>query len=195
MRSAFLVGALALVTLTGCNTGQPRIWRIAIDVTPVRTIADPSCFRGNILPAGRGQLSEVNYREESEWVLWDGVDKQYLDIGSRTFKLGDAPEIKVADLIEGGDKVFSAQRNVVTPFPGVEATESRQTQIVVTWNDYGSSPAGTIQLTAQYACVAGRQQCPTPNPTLDSVSCRSQLNFVGRRIDVSQITAYPNKGY
>lgn len=195
MRSTKLVllGALSLLGLVGCNGGQPRIYRVAIDKTPIRTIADPSCFRGNILPSGRGQLSEVNFREEDEWVIWDGVEgKQYLDLGTQSYKLGDSPEIRVADLIEGSDKVFSAQRNEVKPFPGVEATESRQTQIVVTWNDYSFAPTGTIQLTAQYACVAGREQCPNPNPTPDSVSCRSQLNFTARRIEASHITAYNN---
>ncbi|MEW6430752.1 MAG: hypothetical protein AB1730_04525 [Myxococcota bacterium] len=41
-------------------------------------------------------------------------------------------------------------------------------------------------------CVAGSEQCPNPNPTPDSVSCVSQLNFFGRRIDVSQTTVYNN---
>lgn len=77
MRSTKLVvlGALSLLSLVGCNAGQPKLFRMAIDETPIRTIANPSCFRGNILPSGRGQLSEVNFRKEDEWVIWDGVDK------------------------------------------------------------------------------------------------------------------------
>ncbi len=197
MRSLVL-GSLALVALSGCNMGQPRLWRVAIDMTPIRTIANPSCFRGNILPSGRGQLSEVNYRESSEWVIWDGVEgKQYLDIGTKNYKLGDSPEITVSDLIEGTstDRVFSAQRNEVKPYPGgLRATESRQTQIVVTWSDYGTSPTGTVALTAQYACVNAGDNCPNPNPTPDSVSCNSQLNFVARRVEFANQTIYGNTG-
>ncbi|GMU59732.1 MAG: hypothetical protein AMXMBFR34_14950 [Myxococcaceae bacterium] len=195
MRSLKLLvlGATSLLSLVGCNAGQPKLYRIAIDETPIRTIANPSCFRGNILPSGRGQLSEVNYRKEDEWVIWDSLDKQYLDMGQQSWKLGDAPTIVVSDLIEGGEnKIFSAQRNEVKPFPGILATESRQTQVVVTWNDYSAAPSGTIALNAQYACVAGQEQCPNPNPTPDSVSCQSNLNFFGRRIDVSQTTEYNN---
>ncbi|MEW6434778.1 MAG: hypothetical protein AB1730_25035 [Myxococcota bacterium] len=154
-----VLGALSLLSLVGCNAGQPKLYRIAVDETPIRTIANPSCFRGNILPSGRGTLTEVNFRKEDEWVIWDGVDKQYLDMGLQEWKLGDAPLIRVADLIEGGaEKIFSAQRNEVTPFPGIQATESRQTQVVVTWNDYSAAPSGTIALNAQYACVGGCQE-------------------------------------
>lgn len=195
MRSLKLLvlGATSLLSLVGCNAGQPKLYRIAIDETPIRTIANPSCFRGNILPSGRGTLTEVNYRKEDEWVIWDSLDKQYLDMGQQSWKLGDAPTIVVSDLIEGGEiKIFSAQRNEVKPFPGILATESRQTQVVVTWNDYSAAPSGTIALNAQYACVAAQEQCPNPNPTPDSVSCQSNLNFFGRRIDVSQTTEYNN---
>lgn len=85
MRSLKLLvlGATSLLSLVGCNAGQPKLYRIAIDETPIRTIANPSCFRGNILPSGRGTLTEVNYRKEDEWVIWDSLDKQYLDMGDR----------------------------------------------------------------------------------------------------------------
>jgi hypothetical protein len=195
MRSSKLVipGALALLMLVGCNSGQPRLFRIAIDETPIRTIANPACFRGNTLPSGRGTLIETNFRKENQWVIWDGVDKQYLDMGQQTWKLGDAPTIEVSDLIEGGaERTFSAQLLAVTPFPGLDATESRQTQVVVSWNDYSAAPSGTIGLSAAYACVAGRDQCPNPNPTPDSVSCSAVLTFFGRRIDVTQTMNYDN---
>jgi hypothetical protein len=126
-------------------------------------------------------------------VIWDSVDKQHLDMGHQTWKLGDAPTTEVSDLIEGGaERTFSAQRLVVTPFPGLEATESRQTQVVVSWDDYSAAPSGTIGLSAAYACVAGRDQCPNPNPTPDSVSCSAVLTFFGRRIDVTQTMNYDN---
>ncbi|MEW5737803.1 MAG: hypothetical protein AB1938_02695 [Myxococcota bacterium] len=195
MRSLKLsvLGALSLLSLVGCNSGQPRLFRMAIDETPIRSIANPSCFRGNILPSGRGTLTELNYRKEDEWVIWDGVDKQYLDMGNQSWKLGDSPTIVVSDLIEGtGDLSFSAQRSAVTPFPGINATESRQTQVTVKWDNYSASPSGIISLNSQYACVAGTEPCPPQNPSPDSVSCQATLNFFGRRIDVSQTTQYNN---
>lgn len=91
MRSMKLValGALSLVALVGCNNGQPRIYRVAVDETPVKTIAVPSCFRNNNLPAGRGNITEQNYRSEDEWVIWQGVDAtEYLDLGTQMWRLG-----------------------------------------------------------------------------------------------------------
>jgi hypothetical protein len=195
MRSMKLValGALSLLALVGCNQGQPRIYRVAVDETPVRTIAVPSCFRNNNLPAGRGNITEQNYRSEDEWVIWNGVDQtEYLDLGTQTFDLGDAPTIRVSDLIEGTDKTFSALRNVQKPI-GDSYTEARQTQISVKFNDYSFAPVGTIALNAQYACIKGRADCPVGDASpADAASCSSQLNFVARRIDVQQLTAYNN---
>ena len=88
MRSMKFValGALSLLTLVGCNQGQPRLYRVAIDATPIRTISSPSCFRNNNLPAGRGNRTEQNYRQEDEWVIWSGVDQtEYLDLGTQSF--------------------------------------------------------------------------------------------------------------
>lgn len=195
MRSMKLValGALSLLALVGCNQGQPRIYRVAVDETPVRTIAVPSCFRNNNLPAGRGNITEQNYRSEDEWVIWNGVEQtEYLDLGTQTFDLGDAPTIRVSDLIEGTDKTFSALRNVQKPI-GDSYTEARQTQISVKFNDYSFAPVGTIALNAQYACIKGRADCPVGDASpADAASCSSQLNFVARRIDVQQLTAYNN---
>ena len=110
MRSMKLValGALSLLSLAGCLQGQPRLYRVAVDVTPVRTIAVPSCFRNNNLPAGRGNITEQNFRSENEWVIWNGTDQtEYLDIGTQTYNLGDAPTIRITEVIEGTDKTFS----------------------------------------------------------------------------------------
>ena len=187
------LGALSLLSLAGCLQGQPRIYRVAVDATPVRTIAVPSCFRNNNLPAGRGNITEQNYRSEDEWVIWNGVDQvEYLDLGNQTFNLGDAPTITVADLIEGTEKTFSALRNVQKPI-GDQYTEARQTQVSVKFNDYSAVPVGTISLNSQYACIKGRADCPVGDASpQDAASCNSSLNFVARRIDVQQITAYNN---
>lgn len=195
MRSMKLValGAISLLSLVGCNQGQPRIYRVAVDATPVRTIAVPSCFRNNNLPAGRGNITEQNYRSEDEWVIWNGVDQtEYLDLGTQSFNLGDSPTIRVADLIEGTEKTFSALRNEQKPIAD-SYTEARQTQISVKFNDYSFAPTGTIALNSQYACINGRDPCPTGNASpQDAASCSSSLNFVARRIDAQQITAYNN---
>ena len=195
MRSMKLValGAISLLSLLGCNQGQPRIYRVAVDVTPVRTIAVPSCFRNNNLPAGRGNITEQNYRAEDEWVIWNGTDTtEYLDLGTQTFNLGDAPTIRVSDLIEGTDKTFSALRNEQKPIAD-QYTEARQTQISVKFNDYSFSPTGTIALNAQYACIKGRADCPVGDASpQDAASCSSSLNFVARKIDAAQSTIYNN---
>jgi hypothetical protein len=195
MRSMKLValGALSLLSLAGCLQGQPRLYRVAVDATPVRTIAVPSCFRNNNLPAGRGNITEQNYRSEDEWVIWNGVDQvEYLDLGNQTFSLGDAPTITVADLIEGTEKTFSALRNVQKPI-GDQYVEARQTQISVKFNDYSAVPVGTISLNAQYACIKARADCPVGDASpQDAASCSSSLSFVARRIDVSQQTVYNN---
>lgn len=195
MRSMKLValGALSLLSLAGCLQGQPRLYRVAVDATPVRTIAVPSCFRNNNLPAGRGNITEQNYRSEDEWVIWNGTDQtEYLDLGTQIFNLGDAPTIRVSDLIEGTDKTFSALRNEQKPIAD-QYTEARQTQISVKFNDYSAVPVGTIALNAQYACIKGRADCPVGDASpQDAASCSSSLNFVARRIDVQQMTAYNN---
>ena len=159
----------------------------------MRTIAVPSCFRNNNLPAGRGNITEQNYRSEDEWVIWNGTDQtEYLDLGTQTFNLGDAPTIRVADLIEGTDKTFSALRNEQKPIAD-SYTEARQTQISVKFNDYSAVPVGTIALNAQYACIKGRADCPVGDASpQDAASCSSSLNFVARRIDVQQGTSYNN---
>lgn len=195
MRSMKLValGALSLLALVGCNNGQPRIYRVAVDETPVRTIAVPSCFRNNNLPAGRGNITEQNYRSEDEWVIWSGVDQtEYLDLGTQVFNLGDAPTIRVNDLIEGSDKTFSALRNEQKPISDFY-TEARQTQISVKFNDYSFAPTGTIALNSQYACIKQRNDCPVGDLSpSDAASCSQQLNFVARRIEAQHITAYTN---
>jgi hypothetical protein len=195
MRSMKLValGALSLLSFAGCLQGQPRLYRVAVDATPVRTIAVPSCFRNNNLPAGRGNITEQNYRSEDEWVIWNGTDQtEYLDLGTQTFNLGDAPTIRVSDLIEGTDKTFSALRNEQKPIAD-QYTEARQTQVSVKFNDYSAVPTGTIALNAQYACIKGRADCPVGDASpQDAASCSSSLNFVARRIDVQQMTAYNN---
>jgi hypothetical protein len=189
------LAATAFFALVGCTPGQPKLYRVALDRSPERNVAAPSCYRNSQLPGGK-QISEVHFFEDHQWVLWDGIEgKQYLDIGAQTFQLGHAPTITVTDMIEGSDKVFSAQHSEQGPFPGVQATETRQTLVAVTFNDLGNSPTGTMLLKAEYACINGNQSCPTPNTVPDSVTCSATLNFVARLVATSQTTNYAPKGH
>jgi hypothetical protein len=195
MRSSVFFAVVALAALSGCNNGQPRIYRVAVDTTPLRTIADPSCYKNSQLPSG-DQITEVNYRQEHQWVIWDSGDgKQYIDIGQVSFKLGDSPKIDVTDMIETSQSgTFQGSRNETNTAPGNAGSmvnETRQTSITVTFNDEGAAPAGNVQLRAQYACVGN---CFQPNPTPDSVSCATQLSFEAHRIDTSRIEAYSPVG-
>lgn len=196
MRSMKLValGALSLLSLAGCLQGQPRIYRVALDETPIRTVNTPTCFRNSVLPTGRNNTTELNYRSEDEWVIWGGAGtKEYLDLGTQAWTLGDAPVIRVTDLIEGEDKVFTATRNVQTPF-GDRYTELRATNVSATFDDYSAAPVGTISLNSQFACAKGSGgECPTGmNIAQDAASCQGNLKFVARRIDVQQLTVYDN---
>lgn len=195
MRSMKLVvlGALSLLSLAGCLQGQPRLYRVALDETPVRTVNTPTCFRNSELPAGRNNTSEQNYRSEDEWVIWSGVDQtEYLDLGTQAWTLGDAPVIRVSDLIEGTDKTFNASRNVQTPVSD-QYIELRQTTVSAKFDDYSAVPVGTIALNSQFACTKARGECPTgQNLANDAASCSANLKFVARRIDVQQLTAYNN---
>lgn len=184
--------ALSLIALVGCNNGQPRIYRVAVDETLIRTIANPSCFVNNNLPAGQGNRTEQNYRTEKEWVIWAGIDQtEYLDMGTTQYKLGASPTINITDLIEGTDKTFSALRSIQSP-DGDRFTYARQTQVTVKFEDYSYSPKGTIALNSQFACINQRENCPSPAVEPDAASCSSTVNFVARRIDAQHITVYGN---
>lgn len=196
MRSLVL-SALAVVAMSGCNAGMPRLWRIAIDNTPLYNITDSGCYVDKQLPTNRQLINEVNFRDESEWVIWDGdtgtdgKTKQYLDIGTKQIRLAEAPVINVTALIEGNstDKEFTGQRNEVRTV--TTYNESRQTQITIKWNDYGQSPTGTVRLDARFACAG--TNCPSRPPS-DGANCAAQLNFVGRRIETQAMTVYGNTG-
>ena len=163
MRSMKLValGALSLLSLVGCNQGQPRIYRVAVDATPVRTIAVPSCFRNNNLPAGRGNITEQNYRSEDEWVIWNGIDQtEYLDLGTQTFeprRRAHHPRQRTSSKAptRPSRRCATSRSRSPTSTPRRARRRSR-----VKFNDYSFSPTGTIALNAQYACIKGRADCP-----------------------------------
>jgi hypothetical protein len=180
------LGTVAMIALVGCNNGQPRIYRVALGQL---SGIGPACFKGGNLP--QSNSDNKGFVDQLDMVIWDGTDKQYLDIGTQSFSLGDSPTIKINDEIESNaDKVFNGQHNVVRNV-ATNYSEQRLTSITVSFNDYSTSPSGTVDLKADYACSGS--SCPTMNnPAPDSVSCAGRLTFAGRRIDAQQITAYGN---
>jgi hypothetical protein len=179
-----LVWACAAVALAGCNNGQPRIYRVALGA--LGAVA-PQCYKSGNLP----QLTTDNrgFVTQFEATIWDGAEKQYLDIGSQTFSLGDSPKIVVQDVMESSaDKVFTGTRTRIQNVGN--SIEQRSTNVVVKWNDYGFAPNGTMELKSEFGCNGGG--CPAVNPAPDAVSCTATLTFAARRVEAQQVTAYPN---
>jgi hypothetical protein len=183
--SAAMVGAV----LSACGpAGQPRIYRVAIDVSPITTLADPQCFHSN-MTNNADTIVDTQYRSETQWVVWDAAEqKQFLDMGNSKFNLGDAPTITVSDSIEGGQNVFTANRQEL--LRGL-ITEQRSTTITVNFSDLGATPTGTIALDAQYQCANAQATCPS-DPL--QRSCKATLNWVARKIEVQQLAPYTPVG-
>ncbi len=184
-----LVFALfAVSTLAGCQMGQPRVYRVALDITPIKTLQDPQCFKANMPPTAL-TVQEQNYRTETTWVVWDGADsKQFMDMGLSKFTLADSPQVVVDDLIEGADRAFTATR-VRTLRSTI--TELEKTIVIANWNDLNATPTGTLVIDSSYQCANGTSNCPNePNKR----SCKQTLNFWARKIEVSQTTGVSNQG-
>jgi hypothetical protein len=188
-----LFGALA-TGLLGCSNGQPRIYRVSIDASPLTAINNPSCYVNNTIPMARDTETKNNLRTESEFVIWSGADQvEYLDVGKQVFQIGNAPVITINELIEGSstDKTFTAGITKQTAY-GDTYVEARISTATFKFNDYSAVPQGTITLDSKYACQGVRGSCPQPAIAADSASCSSTLQFVARRIDTQQISSYGN---
>ncbi len=213
MNSVKLLGAaLAALVVTGCNTGQPRIWRVAYNTSGVEFVENSSCYIGNRVPQSR--TAQTNYRRDANWVIWDGVSdqasgslRQYLDIGNPTFKLGDSPQVKVEDVIEGDSqtRTFAAERQKASLGPlerNRNAVETRSGRVQVVWENYNPAATGSMTIRSEYRCVDNGQmmqdQCPRGgggDPVgNEAANCEVNVTFVARRIDVNQNTNYGNVG-
>jgi hypothetical protein len=185
---------LAAGAFSACGpAGQPRIYRVALDVTPVRTLADASCFAGSVVTTDT--LSEQSFRQEANWVVWDGAEqKQFLDMGTNTrFSLGDAPRIDIDNLIEGSDNVFSAVRRRTSPTRTAgQVLDIEITSAITTFSDLGSTPTGTVLLTSEYQCQDRAGHC---DGEPFKRTCRGiTMNFWARRIETNQLTVYSAEG-
>lgn len=200
--SLLLVGALSFFALSGCNSGQPRMYRVAVDNTNERNVGTPTCYVGNQVPSTPPN-TYTNYYTEGQWTIWGGAkNAEYLDLAHASFTLADSKTIDTYGIIEGENKKFSGNRTwfEFQTGPGTNGIETYftyaySTTITVTFNDYSFSPEGTIDLSATYQCQRGTTDCPgqgnnTARPP--NTSCAAQLPFVARLIDADNITPYVN---
>lgn len=188
MRSVkVVIAAVAGLVLLACNTGQPRIYKVAIDASPLGNLP-ATCYVNNELPNNQTRTTYTNLRLEQEWVIWDGVEnKQYLDMGSVQFGLGDAAPVVVAELIEGTENVFSGSRtDTQLPDPNANNHSSVRTRTVtVAFDDQGTTPTGTITVLSNYTCT----NCfPNETEADGNKSCTTQMKFVGHRVDTQRIS-------
>jgi hypothetical protein len=201
--SLLLVGALSSFALSGCNAGQPRMYRVAVDNTNERNVGTPTCYIGNQVPSTPPN-TYTNYYTEGQWTIWGGAkNAEYLDLAHASFKLADSHAIDTYGIIEGENKKFSGNRTWFEFQPGVDNngnpvtvfTYAYSTTVTVTFNDYSFSPEGTIDLSATYQCQRGTTDCPGQGNNTDrppATSCATTLPFVGRLIDAQAITPYVN---
>lgn len=204
-----LGGVVAALAVSGCNQGQPRIWRVTYDTSPFVFVSDSNCYISKRLPTT--QTQQRNYRRDSNWVIWDGVvdmtgsQKQFLDIGSPEFRLGESPRVKVEDVIEGdaATRQFSATRETLKQGPeerGRTAVERRTGEVIVAWDNYNAGATGNLTIKSTYVCQDRgsmmSERCPTAGetPADDAANCQVSVPFVARRIDVNQNTNYGNTG-
>lgn len=190
MRSMkFLMAAAAAFAVMGCNAGQPRIYRVAVDESQLKNLP-ANCYVDNSAPGtttGSIRESDTNIRSEYEWVVWDGVEgKQYLDVGnSAHWEMGDARSIDASgDLIEGENNVFNWSRtDTQNGDNGYSAVQNLSA--VVTFEDLSATAKGTLSLTSKFDC----NNCGDLQNTKGFRTCGPlSLNFAGRRVDTQRIS-------
>ncbi len=172
----------------GCGPSQPRIYRVAIDLSPMTDAALPaSCFIDQAKPAD--VVSAQNLRLEKEWVVWDGASpKAYLDQnGGTPWKLGDATPIDIVEMIEGSDKSFTGSKTRTTTSAAPAYALTEQASVNITFEQWSQVSNGTLVLSSQYSCLANPQtNCPA-----NRVSCGPiTLPFVARRVDTTKTSVY-----
>jgi hypothetical protein len=203
--SLVVVSALSLFAFAGCNSGQPRIYRVALDNTNERIVGNSACYIGNQVPQVAPN-SYTNFYSEGEWTIWGGVKTtEYLDVADAKWKLADSHEIDTYGLILGENKAFTGSRQWLEPQYEFNQANMRTensytyaytTTVTVTFNDYSFSPIGTIALDSKYQCARGFTDCPGQGVNIavpaPATSCAAQLSFVARAIEADNVTPYNN---
>ncbi len=191
MRSVSVLFAAAAAFLMACNSGQPTTYLIALDPTPLGTLAS-ACYVDNSAPGttpGSTRNTAQNFRGEMTWVIWDGNDGfEYLDMGGVSFPLGNAEAITVSSLIQGQDDTFSGQQTAVTLTDNNGFSATRNKSITVTFDKRGTAPSGRIALNSSFQC----SNCGEMMSQSGNRSCSTDLTFDGRRVDVDRIAAHDN---
>jgi hypothetical protein len=193
-----LVAALAsLAVLAACNNGQPRLYKVAVDMSALSPVTDSTCYFNNMAP--NAAVTTTDLRTEQQWVVWDASDTdgkplQYLDPGEQRAKMGNSPSIDFHDTIETTTPgTFTGTIRSTQTF-GMLYTETRQGTLAVAFSDQGASPTGSITFRSEYDCSAMSGTCPMDNPSSDFHSCSVTLPFTSRRIDASRIDGYTDVG-
>lgn len=197
--------------LTGCGAPHDvaRYFRVSFDLSPLKTLQQPTCFKGGdisrLAKRQGGSIAETNVRLEKEFVLWQGVDKEYLDPGkidgsaTGPFKLGDAPDFTFDSLIEGKTPDFLVSRAKATSSTGVRnaqangRTETRAATAKFSFTAQSPSK-GTLQIKSEYACTGDCLDNGNGNPSDDAVSCDLTLDFVAREVFPEPQAAYGTHG-
>jgi hypothetical protein len=160
------------VPIAGAET-----YLVAIDPAPLMTLATPSCFRNNNLPAGRGSVTTMNGRALDLWQVTTTGSTRALNVMQQTFMLGDAPTITLdAELPEVSGsflKTTSVQKPIADQY-----TEVRATRVTVP-GFTGPEATTRLELQSQYACVKGLVDCPVGDASpQDAASCQVILSNV-----------------
>jgi hypothetical protein len=192
MRSTKLLIAMAAVfALVACNSGQPRLYKIAVDTSQLGNLP-ATCYLDNAQPTVRETAS--NLMREMEWALWDGVDGiRFLDLGSADWQLGHAETIgNVGELIQSNaddNKLFTGtySRTQLPTQANPSYTNTQTQSVTVRFEELGATASGTIRLRSQYTC----SNCQ--NNDFKVADCAAELKFTGRRIDADSQSFYMSK--
>jgi hypothetical protein len=187
MRFLTIVVAFAAVGLIGCGGGDPKVYRVSVDASPLNALPN-TCYTKNELPNPRD--TETNLRTEVPVAIWSGADKVvYLDLNNLgSAPLGDATPVPVAGIIEGTDKSFSSTRvQDVSPTQANNNLQSKDTQtIAVTFDKMDATATGSFTLTSTFSCnqTENCQRVPTCTVTLPftarQVAARNSFGYAGQ---------------
>jgi hypothetical protein len=193
----FVIAVIASAGLLACNAGQPRIYKVAVDLSPATPVRDATCYFNQAVPVN--VVDTTNLRSDQQWVIWDAVNStgqavQYLDCGEQQAHLGNSPVIDFTSAIETTTSgTFVGTERQSETFGNNQFTQVRNATITVNFADEGATPTGTMTLHSEYACTP-MNNCPMETATSDFHSCSVSLNFTARRIDTSRISAYNDQG-
>jgi hypothetical protein len=182
MRAVIITLAFSVIALCACGGGQPRVFKVAINQSVLEALST-TCYRSGQAPTDT--TTNTNGFVGRVWTIWDGVDnKQYLDIGTGTWQLGQANPIQVggvgiaalSQVIEGGGKVFTESKQINR----TTTNETDVRSVTVTFDEApGATAKGIINLKSTYTCAS----CGQP-------SCEANLPFTGRKLDGEQTIIY-----